>query len=59
LCEPGNVKDLADAVETLLVNPAQAQALGIAGQKVVFERFTAGAMARETLKVFDRVAQAC
>jgi glycosyltransferase involved in cell wall biosynthesis len=56
LCEPGNVKDLADAIEMLLLDSAQAHALGLAGQKVVFERFTAEAMARETLRVFQQVA---
>jgi glycosyltransferase involved in cell wall biosynthesis len=57
LCERGDAKALADALEDLLLNPARAQALGIAGQKAVFERFTAEAMARETLRVFAAVAR--
>ena len=50
-------KALADALESLLLNPAPAKELGIAGQKAVFERFTAEAMARETLRVFAEIVQ--
>jgi glycosyltransferase involved in cell wall biosynthesis len=55
LCEPDNPEALADEIEKLLRDPAQAQALGQAGQKTVFERFSVAAMARETLRVFEFV----
>jgi len=56
LCEPGDAKALADAIEQLLLKPARARELGEAGQRAVFEKFSAEAMARETLKVFQGVA---
>ena len=54
LCEPGDPNTLADAIEQLLLNPKQAQALGEAGRNAVFEKFSAEAMARQTLRVFER-----
>ena len=53
LCEPNDAKSLADALEQLLLNPEQARALGEAGQHAVSENFTAEAMARRTLTVFE------
>ena len=53
LCEPNDPKSLADALEQLLLNPDRARALGEAGRNAVAEKFTAGVMARETLKVFE------
>jgi glycosyltransferase involved in cell wall biosynthesis len=53
LCEPNEPKSLADALETLLLNPDRARALGEAGRKAVSGRFTAEVMARENLKVFE------
>lgn len=53
LCEPNDPKSLAEAIEQLLANPQQAQALGEAGRKAVFDKFNAEAMARETLRVFE------
>jgi len=50
LCEPGDPKALADAIESLLLNPAQARRLGEAGRRAVFERFSARAMAQATLQ---------
>ena len=55
LCEPENPKSLSAAIEELLLNPARALQLGEAGQKAVFERFHAEAMARETLRVLEGV----
>jgi glycosyltransferase involved in cell wall biosynthesis len=46
---------LSEAIEELLLNPARARALGEAGQRAVFERFSAEAMARETLRVYDEL----
>jgi glycosyltransferase involved in cell wall biosynthesis len=54
LCEPGDAKSLADAIEQLLLNPAQARALGDTGYQAVFEKFSAEAMAEETLRVLQK-----
>jgi len=56
LCPPGDPGKLADAIESLLLNPAKAKALGQAGARSVFERFNADSMARECLKVFEAVS---
>lgn len=53
LCEPGNPKALAEALELLLLDFSRARALGAAGRKSVEERFTADAMAKETVQAFD------
>ena len=55
LCEPGDPKALADAIQDLLLNPERARALGGIGRRAVFERFSAEAMARATLAVFERL----
>jgi glycosyltransferase involved in cell wall biosynthesis len=55
ICEAGNAKALADAVEDLLVHPERARALGESGRKAVQEKFSAEAMARETVRVFEDV----
>ena len=52
LCEPGDPKLLANAIEELLLNPERARELGGAGRRAVFEKFGAEAMARETSRVF-------
>lgn len=56
LCEPDDPRALAEAIETLLLEPAKAQALGAAGRRVVFEKFSAAAMARSMALAF---AEAC
>jgi glycosyltransferase involved in cell wall biosynthesis len=53
LCEPGNPKSLADAIEQLLLNPQRARALGKIGRNAVFEKFNAEAMAKENLRVLE------
>jgi glycosyltransferase involved in cell wall biosynthesis len=55
LCEPGDPKALANAIEQLLLDPKQAQRLGEAGRKAVFAKFSAEAMAQETLKAIESV----
>jgi glycosyltransferase involved in cell wall biosynthesis len=50
--EPG---PLAEAIEELLLNPARARALGEAGQRAVFESFSAEAMAQSTLRVYGEM----
>jgi glycosyltransferase involved in cell wall biosynthesis len=57
LCAPGNARALAEAIEELLLNPALALALGEAGQRAVFERFSAEAMAQGALRVFGDLAE--
>jgi glycosyltransferase involved in cell wall biosynthesis len=52
LCEPGDPRALADAIEPLLLNPERARTLGEAGRRAVFEKFSAEAMAGETLRAF-------
>jgi glycosyltransferase involved in cell wall biosynthesis len=52
LCEPNNPQALAQTIETLLANPAQARALGQAGRKAVLERFNIQHMARRYLDLF-------
>jgi glycosyltransferase involved in cell wall biosynthesis len=55
LCEPGDAKSLAEAIEGLLLNPEQARALGDAGRTAVSEKFNAQAMATETLRILETV----
>jgi glycosyltransferase involved in cell wall biosynthesis len=56
LCAAGNAPALAEAVEELLLNPPRARALGEAGRRAVFQRFSAEAMARATLQVYTELA---
>ena len=53
LCAPGDPKALADAIESLLLDPDRAGALGQAGARAVFEKFSAQSMARACLRVFE------
>jgi glycosyltransferase involved in cell wall biosynthesis len=53
LCEPENPASLADAIEALLLDPARARALGATGRRAVAEKFTADAMARATMELFE------
>jgi glycosyltransferase involved in cell wall biosynthesis len=57
VCEPGDPGALADAVESLLVNPEIATMRGVAGRRAVFERFTARTMAEATVEVFERAVR--
>ncbi len=57
LCEPNDSKSLADALEELFLNPDRARALGEAGRRAVAEKFSAEAMARATLQVFESVVK--
>jgi glycosyltransferase involved in cell wall biosynthesis len=55
LCEPGDPKSLADALESLLLDPSRPCALGQAGRKAVEEKFSAEAMAKETVRAFELI----
>jgi glycosyltransferase involved in cell wall biosynthesis len=47
LCAPGDDPALADAIESLLLDPARARSLGEAGQKAIQEKFSIETMARQ------------
>lgn len=57
LCNPYDPVSLADALESLLLNPAEARRLGAAGRKAVQERFGAEIMAAKVEAVFAEVVQ--
>jgi glycosyltransferase involved in cell wall biosynthesis len=50
LCEPESPQALAENIESLLLEPERAEALGAAGRRVVFEKLNADAMARNVLE---------
>ena len=52
LYEPGDVKALADAVESLLADPEKLRALSEAGRKAVLQDFSADRMAENIARVF-------
>jgi glycosyltransferase involved in cell wall biosynthesis len=54
IAEP-NPSALADGIETLLLDPPKARALGASGQRAVRERFSIGAMAEATLRVYEEL----
>lgn len=51
LCEPGDVKSLADTLEMLLTNRILARSLAENGRKAVMERFGVERMTQNTLEV--------
>lgn len=55
LCEPNDPKALGEAIEALLLDAQRARILGEAGRKAASEKFSAEAMARNTLQVFQTV----
>ena len=57
LCAPGDPQALAEAIEALLLDTARARALGEAGRRAVFERFSAAAMARGMVEAFRAVTK--
>lgn len=57
LCDPDDPQALADAMETLLLDPERARALGKQGRKAVFESFSAERMARDIIKVLESVTK--
>ena len=56
LCEPDNPKALADAIQGLLLEPERTRALGEAGRKAVFERFSIEAMTDEVVRIYAGLA---
>ena len=57
LCEPDDADSLADGLERLLLDPAEARTLAERGRRAVLERFSVERMARGFLDVCTRVAQ--
>jgi glycosyltransferase involved in cell wall biosynthesis len=57
LCAPGDSQALAEAIEGLLLDPARARAMGEAGQRAVFERFSAEAMAQAMVQVYGQLTE--
>jgi glycosyltransferase involved in cell wall biosynthesis len=53
LCEPNNPAALADAIDSLLVDPDRASALGNAGRTIVHREFSAGRMAEKLIASFE------
>jgi len=56
LVPPGDVSGLARALGELLADPERARRLGEAGRARVLERFSAEAMTRRVLEVYDEIA---
>ena len=54
LCEPNDANSLADALESLLLDPAKARQLGQQGRKAVMEKFSVERMANEMEAVFKK-----
>jgi glycosyltransferase involved in cell wall biosynthesis len=56
ICEPDSAVALADAIETLLLNPARARNLASAGQQSARALFNDDEMARNTVGVFAKAS---
>ena len=56
LCAANDPRALAEAIEELLLDQARARALGEAGRRAVFERFSAETMARAMAQVYTELA---
>ena len=56
LCPADDPRALAEAIEELLLDQPRAQALGEAGRRAVFKRFSAEAMSRAMAHVYAEVA---
>jgi glycosyltransferase involved in cell wall biosynthesis len=55
LCRPHDPADLAEKIAELLLNPARAAALGLAGQAAIHERYHAAAMAKHTIDLYRQL----
>lgn len=55
LCEPGDPRSLADAIEGLLEEPKRARQLGMAGREVVNREFSIDTVAAKTQEAFAQV----
>ena len=57
LCEPNNVQALAEAIESLLLNPDKARKLGHSGRKAICEKFDIDKTAAEMVRTYGEIAQ--
>ena len=55
LCEPGDPASLAEKLRQLVLDPAQAEALGRQGQAAVHDRYNAARMAERTLALYKQL----
>jgi glycosyltransferase involved in cell wall biosynthesis len=53
ICEPNDPAALAEAIESLLLEPERARALGEAGRRAVAERYSVDRMTEGALQVFE------
>ena len=58
LCEPGDAKSLADAVEQLLADPARARELGRRGREAVEQYFSIARMSENMMREFEALRAA-
>ncbi|MDK1032124.1 MAG: glycosyltransferase family 4 protein, partial [Planctomycetia bacterium] len=57
LCEPGDARSLADALERLLGEPDLARDLGRRGREAVLQNFSAERMAADVMHIFETVVE--
>ena len=57
LCEPNNVEALADALGSLLLDPAKARQLGEQGRAAVSEKFNIEQTAEQMVRIYGQIAQ--
>ncbi|MBK9139800.1 MAG: glycosyltransferase family 4 protein [Verrucomicrobia bacterium] len=55
LCEPGSATALADALESLLLDPVRCRHLGETGQRAVHERFSVDQVARDLARLIESI----
>jgi len=55
LCAPNDPQALAGGIESLLLDPERARALGQAGSRAVLENFSAESMARASLRIYEQI----
>jgi glycosyltransferase involved in cell wall biosynthesis len=59
LFEPNNVEALADAIGSLLLDPAKARRLGEQGRAAVSEKFNIEQTAEQLVRIYGQIAQKC
>ncbi len=57
LCEPNNVEALADAIGSLLLDPAKMRRLGEQGRAAVTEKFNIEQTAEQMVRIYGEIAQ--
>jgi len=59
LFEPNNIESLADAIGSLLLDPAKAQRLGEQGRAAVSKKFNIEQTAGQMVRIYGEIAQKC